>query len=202
MTEAEWLACNDPDPMLDFLRAEGKLSPRKARLLAVAACRRIWRLYTEEKNRAEIEVAEADAEAMVTYDNAERDWVRRCRRCAAASSLEPESREPFTADEEAIWNAAFEAESAAQATLLRDLFGPLLFHSPPPLAPAVLGWNGGCVVKLATTIYEQKRFEDLSVLADALEEAGCTDAELPGHLRGLGPHVRGCFAVDLLLGKS
>jgi hypothetical protein len=42
----------------------------------------------------------------------------------------------------------------------------------------------------------------LAVAADALEDAGCTDPELLGHLRGPGPQVRGCWAVDLVLGKE
>jgi hypothetical protein len=42
----------------------------------------------------------------------------------------------------------------------------------------------------------------LAILADALEETGCADEELLGHLRGPGPHVRGCWPIDLLLGKS
>jgi hypothetical protein len=57
------------------------------------------------------------------------------------------------------------------------------------------------VPKLAASIYEQRAFDRLPVLADALEEAGCTDADILGHLRGPGPHVRGCWAVDLILGK-
>ena len=44
--------------------------------------------------------------------------------------------------------------------------------------------------------------ERLAVLFDALEEAGCDDAEILNHLRSPGPHVRGCWAVDLLLGKE
>jgi hypothetical protein len=68
--------------------------------------------------------------------------------------------------------------------------------------PAWLTWGGGLVRRLAQSIYEERRFGGLPVLADALEEAGCDDADLLGHLRGPGPHVRGCWAVDLLLGKE
>jgi hypothetical protein len=57
------------------------------------------------------------------------------------------------------------------------------------------------VCKLAQGIYEDRAFDRLPVLADALEDAGCTAAILD-HLRGPGPHVRGCFAVDLILGRS
>jgi hypothetical protein len=65
------------------------------------------------------------------------------------------------------------------------------------------------VVALAQAAYEQRELPAgtldltrLAVLADALEEAGCDQADLLGHLRGPGPHVRGCWAVDLVLGKS
>jgi hypothetical protein len=58
------------------------------------------------------------------------------------------------------------------------------------------------VRQLAEVIYESQEFDRLPLLADALEDAGCTDAELLGHLRSPGPHVRGCWAVDLVLGKS
>jgi hypothetical protein len=58
------------------------------------------------------------------------------------------------------------------------------------------------VLHLATAIYEESAFDRLPILADALEEAGCTDVELLGHLRGPGPHVRGCWVVDLITGKK
>jgi hypothetical protein len=66
----------------------------------------------------------------------------------------------------------------------------------------VLAWNGGVACRLADGIYEGRRFEDLPVLADLLEEAGLTDAAILGHLRGPGPHVLGCWAVDAVLGRT
>ena len=71
-----------------------------------------------------------------------------------------------------------------------------------PAAPAVLRWNDGMVVKLATSVHRDRAFDRTNMLADALEDAGCTDANLLGHLRSPGPHVRGCWAVDLVLGKE
>jgi hypothetical protein len=65
--------------------------------------------------------------------------------------------------------------------------------------PAWLAWNGGTVRTLARAVHDDNAFERLPVLADALEDAGCADADLLGHLREPGPHVRGCWAVGLLL---
>jgi hypothetical protein len=89
------------------------------------------------------------------------------------------------------------AEERAQADLLRELIGPLPFRTVPIDA----AWLSGSVVQVAQAIYEEKRFEDMGILADALEEAGCDNAEILSHCRGKGPHVRGCWVVDALLGK-
>ena len=71
-----------------------------------------------------------------------------------------------------------------------------------PLDPAWLAWNDGTVRRLAAAIYEERAFARLPVLGDALEEAGCRDEGVLTHCREPGPHVRGCWLVDLLLGKS
>jgi hypothetical protein len=100
------------------------------------------------------------------------------------------------------------ADKHMQAELLRCLFGNP-FHPLPAIAPSLLAWGGGTVRRLAEEAYEQRvmpagtfDLDRLAVLADALEEAGCTDLGLLGHFRGPGPHVRGCHALDALLGKS
>ena len=59
---------------------------------------------------------------------------------------------------------------------------------------------GGQELGLARAVYDAGDFSRLPILADALEEAGCADADILGHLRGPGPHVRGCWVLDLLLG--
>jgi hypothetical protein len=74
--------------------------------------------------------------------------------------------------------------------MVRDLFGNPF--RPAAVPAGVLGWNGAAVVKLAQAIYDERAFERLPVLADALEGAGCTGAGLLSHLRGPGPHARGC----------
>jgi hypothetical protein len=98
------------------------------------------------------------------------------------------------------WSAAAAAEAATQAALVRDVFGNPLRRVR--LDPAWLRWNGGTVAKLAAAIYDGRRFADLPILADALEEAGCTNADILSHCRGGGEHVRGCWAVDLLTGRQ
>jgi len=71
-----------------------------------------------------------------------------------------------------------------------------------PLDPAWLAWNDGTVRRVAAAIYGQRAFARLPVLADALEEAGCNNADMVTHCRGPGPHVRGCWVLDLLLMKA
>jgi hypothetical protein len=92
-------------------------------------------------------------------------------------------------------------ELAAQAALLRDIFGNP-FRTPPVVEPAWLAWNDGTVRQLAESIYDERAFDRLPLLADALEEAGCDNAAMLAHCRGPGPHVRGCWVVDLLTGRS
>jgi hypothetical protein len=85
--------------------------------------------------------------------------------------------------------------------VLREVIGNP-FRPSPPLPPAVLAWNDGTVRRIAEGIYEGRAFDRLPILADALLDAGCDGEELIAHCRGAGPHVRGCWAVDLILGKS
>jgi hypothetical protein len=85
------------------------------------------------------------------------------------------------------------------ARVLRDVFWP--FPKRDELG-GLLAWEGGTVARLATAIYQECAFDQIAVLADALEDAGCTDKALLTHLRSPGPHVRGCWALDLVLGKQ
>ncbi|MBY0459858.1 MAG: hypothetical protein K2V38_21275 [Gemmataceae bacterium] len=83
--------------------------------------------------------------------------------------------------------------------LLRELFGNPFTVSPP--APEWLGWNGGTVPALARGIDAERAFDRMPILADAIEDAGCTDAEILTHCREHNAHVRGCWVLDLLLGR-
>ena len=84
--------------------------------------------------------------------------------------------------------------------LLREIIGNPF--RPVVVDPSWLTWQDATVKKLAQGIYHERTFDRLPILADALEEAGCTDADILSHCRGPGPHVRGCFVVDLCLGLS
>jgi hypothetical protein len=95
-----------------------------------------------------------------------------------------------------------------QCDVVRDIFGNP-FAAAPQIDPAWLTWNNGTVKRLAEAAYQERLLPQgtldparLAVLADALEEAGCGHGELLGHLRGRGPHLRGCWAVDLLSGRE
>jgi serine/threonine protein kinase len=68
--------------------------------------------------------------------------------------------------------------------------------------PNWLTWNDGCVARIARTIDDEGRFEDLPILADALEDAGCTDATVLDHCRKPGEHVRGCFVLSMLAARQ
>jgi hypothetical protein len=92
------------------------------------------------------------------------------------------------------------AETTRQADLLRCIIGNP-FH-PADIDSKWLSWNNGTIPAIARRIYDERRFEDMPILADALEDAGCADAAILDHCRGPGPHVRGCWVLDLLLGKE
>jgi hypothetical protein len=103
-----------------------------------------------------------------------------------------------------VWMAALALERKYQVRLMRELFGNPF--RPVSLEPA---WRTPAVVALAQAAYNERAFpsghldpDRLAILADALEGAGCTDADILNHCRGPGPHVRGCWVLDLLLGKS
>jgi hypothetical protein len=105
---------------------------------------------------------------------------------------EAEDREAFEAGQA--------AEAAVQAILLRDIAGNPFKRSA--VDPHWLAWNDSTVVKIARAIYEKRAIDRMPILADALEDAGCGDADILRHCREPGEHVRGCWVVDLLLGKA
>jgi hypothetical protein len=101
----------------------------------------------------------------------------------------------------AVWFTKRREQRKAHCALLRDIFGNPL-RPAPVIDPRWLAWNDGAVGRLARSLYDGKKFTRLGELADLLKEAGCKDAQLLRHLRGPGPHVRGCWALDAVLGKE
>jgi hypothetical protein len=224
MTEQEWLECTDPMPMLEFLR--GKASDRKLRLFAVACCRRIWNLLTDEKSRKAVDVAELYADGLVEKDSLIRavravpmsEWpgsgpeIFNWRLVTGAIAADmtnirtyvwltgepnvPDLTQQLVASKWAQDGACF-VPAQTQAALLRDIFGN-------PFRPVTIdqSWLTPKVKALAQAIYDDRAFERLPSLADQLEKAGCDNDEILGHCREPGAHVRGCWVVDLVLGKG
>jgi hypothetical protein len=228
MTEADWLTSTDPQEMLVFLRDSGRASERKLRLFAVACCQRVDSLLTNW-GRAAVVAAERFADGRTGHEELHVAWSAvgfpkaEARRFAASAARAASSSPSYDGTAHAAASAVNAvvarshpteadalrvAERMAQTSLLRDIFGNP-FRPPSVIPPAVVAWNDDTVRRLAESAYAERRLPSgtldparLAVLADALEEAGLTDAELLQHLRGSGPHVRGCFAVDAVLGKS
>jgi hypothetical protein len=211
MTEAEWLACADPRPMLAFLR--GQASDRKFRLFACALGRAV-RDSQRLLGPSTAAVAERYADGLAS----DQDLASERRRNAffpeeqwpvapsayggawAAVGWLTGADELMKIDPDALRHFPVPTDAVLKrsALLLRDIFGNP-FRPSPPLPPAVLAWNGGTVRRLAEGIYEERRMPEraldnarLAILADALLDAGCDEGELIQHCRAPGPHVRGC----------
>jgi hypothetical protein len=202
-------------------RARTKDGRRKLRLFGCACCRRVVHLFPDESfwslvdlverladgtaDQSEIDTAFLDAE-LVSRDG-ESDQAKQARSCLrlAVGRLRGPAAKAALA---CVWigiairwlGPGEAAECAQQVGLLRDIFGNP-FHPLPVVEPAWLAWNGGTTVQLARTIYDQCRFEDMPILGDALEEAGCNDTTILEHCRQASDHVRGCWLLDLLRNK-
>lgn len=220
MTEAEWLAATEPAFLLVFLR--GKVSERKLRLFACACCRHVWKAFTEEPDRQAVEVAERFAEGLATEEERLAAAAMSGEGPEAASFMagdclagyEDSLRVEAGREDHALSGGSYAAECAAHwlpdaaaaaeldrtdvlrwaAAMLRDISGnPFQECSMEP------AWRSTTVIALARAIYEERAFDRLPILADALEDAGCTNADILDHCRQPGEHVRGCWAVDLIL---
>jgi hypothetical protein len=188
------------------------------RLFAVACCRRIWQLLADERSRHAVEVAERYADAQATEEE-----LLAVGMDASAVPLNFGDMTSVNATEAALYTTgptrylldsrrpglnpalnaalavsgnALKREQGHQALLLRDIFGN-------PLRPITVDptWLTSTVVLLAKAIYD-RTFDRMPALADALHEAGCGNDEILSHCRGSAPHIRGCWALDLVLGKQ
>jgi hypothetical protein len=121
-------------------------------------------------------------------------------RAAQAAHWIEEQEDRLQEDDEQPEERAARRERRAQCDLLRDLFGNPF--RPAAIEPSWLEWNDRCVTRLARAIYDERKYQEMKILADALEEAGCTNPDILTHCRQPGEHVRGCWVIDLLLGLT
>jgi hypothetical protein len=219
MTETEWLACTDPRRMV--AQMGDKASNRKLRLFACACCRRLGTLLPDQSHPL-VEIAEQYADGLASEEErqaAEQAAVASCalhqdNRAAVvawdACMAIADAADAAEATEGVIsWDidpygfyGAHYGEAAINASMLRDIFGNPF--RPVAVDPRWLSWKDETVVKVAQAIYDERAFDRLPILADALEDAGCTDSDILTHCRQAKPdeHVRGCWVVDLLLGRE
>jgi hypothetical protein len=230
MTESEWLAWSDPLALTSYLLPGKITSPRKLRLFAVACCRLGEHLVPDEAIGKALAATERYADGLIQLKTLLR-YSRACwegykretikgnpaganvaravrtassggnylhtpREMARALATATVSAEGTVAVQSAIIHAL-----ERMSDLLRDIV-PNPFRPLPAHDAAWLAANGGLAGRLASSIYDERKFGELPILADALEDAGCTEAALLEHLRGPGPHERGCWALDVVLGKG
>ena len=203
MTETDWLTATDPTPMLGFLR--GKTSGRKSRLLICALCRQGIDNIRAARFLNGLEVAERYADGTASDDDRQAayqgttfrrraNWPQLNFQAMVHNALAPdESLAPMNA----LHRVANPRAKAFRTAMLRCLFGN-------PFRPVAVdpGWLTSDVVALADGVYAERAFDRLPILADALQDAGCGNEDVLTHCRSEGPHVRGCWVVDLLLGKT
>jgi hypothetical protein len=208
MIQENWQGCNDPDTILHQLQE--KVSPRRLRLAACAFGRRVWDHLSENDRRA-LEIAERYADKLASKSELQ-DARKKCRNSQFGEAITAGGawESARSTSGATAWIAVISAPLLVggvhvnalrkQAELLRDIFGmnPRGF----PVDPHWLGWGQGTVRLLARAIYQERRFADVPVLADALEEAGCDNPDILSHCRSVEEHVRGCWVLDLFLEKQ
>jgi hypothetical protein len=129
------------------------------------------------------------------------DAARQAQEFIRLQAVREAANEAIFRENEARINAAESArECRAQGDLLREIFGNPF--RPMKVEPVWLSANGGAGAAILQLIDQEQRFEELPYLSDALMDAGCGDDNLLHHLRQPRGHVRGCWAVDRLLGRE
>jgi hypothetical protein len=218
VNEAEWLACADPTRMLGC--SPGRLSTRTLLLWQVACCRRMGTIVRSKWLRQAISVMEQVADGDLPYSSL-RGYSRERWEAfpalnhaglwetaeavlvvverpdypsyASVSVVEAVTRVAHVAERAAVR----ETEQRGHCDLVRDIIGNPF--RPVSFDPA---WRTETAVAVASQMYESRDFGAMPILADALQDAGCTSEDILNHCRGPGPHVRGCWVVDLVLGKE
>jgi hypothetical protein len=230
--ESKWLTCSEVAPLFQLFEHLNRSAlvkayphyPRKLRLFACACVRVFWKQLRDERIVAAVETAEQFAEGLVNFDTlrparneARRagDSVWRANPLSAEAWATRAAIHTVTVNHWTAVRATVTALSQMQcpekklasgegnrrrADLFRDIIGNPF--RPVTISPDWLCWSNATVRKMAESIYDQRTFDHLPILADALAEAGCDNSDILGHCRSPGPHVRGCWVVDLLLGRN
>ena len=198
MTEAEWLACEDPVKMLDRLKRRGD---RKLRLLAVACCYLSRRGEMNAMWTKHYEVVERWVDGAATLREVRRvwggtdegpSWPERAFEWAndfAFRAMIPKHEQDGSTAKYPI--------AAEVVPLVHDIFG-----NPFRKAKYKAAWRTSTALLLATQMYDSREFSAMPILADALQDAGCDNEDVLNHCRDAGAtHVRGCWVVDMVLGK-
>jgi hypothetical protein len=225
MTEQEWMNGTTVS-LIRFLRP-GDTCPqdygsvRKVRLFCCACCDALLPILNEHElkmHRLNETLVEQGANDDEIEEASNRAWRENPRGCV---DIYAKNGEATDYAQWAVYGLAYEPQELAwnayiATKKMRPDGQPLQFNkdvSQRPLLHCIFGnpfrpvifdvaWQTTTVTTLAGAIYTEKSFERMPILADALEEAGCTDADILNHCRGPAPHVRGCWVVDLLLGKQ
>jgi hypothetical protein len=203
---------------MDAIEKAVLLSPqahhRKPRLFACACARAVWNLLLDPTSQKAVTVAEKHADgwakdeelikAQTDAQRGVRNYVTTVARWVADPDVWQAFRITPTATIEAYLAAhdpsVINTICAHLLNCLEDVFGDP--GNRNEVEPDWLEWHEGIVRGLAKRIYKERDFHLLPILADALEEAGCDQREIIHHCREHQDHVRGCWAIDLLLGKS
>ena len=203
MTEPEWLACDEPMTMLWYLK--GKTSARKLRLAACAYCRSVWR-FMGKASREAVSLGEMIGDEPI--DEIHREAVKWAA-IEEVCRFEESAGYRFMAADMAYrvlcndgwygveWTIGNWSEPNKEVSVVHDIFGN-------PFRPVAFDYARLTpkVTILAQTIYADRAFDKIPALADALQEAGCTNEVMLSHCRGPGPHFKGCWVVDLVLGRE
>lgn len=202
--------------LLNTYWLSGRIAERRKRLFACACCRVAWPWLEDPRSQEAVRMSERLADGLVTREEA-RPIIEAA--LGAAADTEGLTGDPDL-DAGIMTSRGVAAglveggflsvllDAAAMVGTSRDVWSNVyhdLFDGvlQTVMVPrAWLEWNNGTVVRVARVIYEERQFADLAILADALEEAGCTAVELLTHLRSSGPHFLGCWALDAVLGKA
>lgn len=196
MTEQEWLTC--ADPVLLFRHLEARTTERKLRLFATATLRTAFQ--SDADSQSNLEMADQFADGVLSIHDLRRCWPRLQ---PDNPKVAPENAYDWAetivmAKERGYYGGSFPVlDQFMLCHLLRDILGnPFHFVT---LAAHCLS---ATIVGIAQQMYEHGDFSSMPILGDALDDAGCTSHGVLQHCRQPGPHVRGCWVVDLILGKG